>query len=405
MKIAIVKPDYKIYGGFEAVIDRLRDGLQDRGFTVEIVKIDVTSKTFPQQELNIPQEVYNHNRQYFDYMLSFQRFKNLNLKHYDCVVSTQPPSFCVDHHKNLVLFYHHLKIYYELYDLIMEVGLINRKYHRLAMKYVREVDGEYLTHDKYYVAGSEHAAKKLRRYNGITRNLYKFSAGVADELYSYEGPKLFKYPICVGRHEFPKRTELFIQAMKYLDEFEGLVIGEGGQTETLKKIDVLLTFLYRYKGEEVDSSELWKEIFFRVDQYRIGEIRETLNAKSITSNIKFTGEVTIEDLIKHYSQALCVVCPSYEEDYGLTAIEAMAFGKPVIACTDGGGYLELIQDGETGFIVEPSGKAIASAIKRLMEDRDMLSMMSKNAYEFSRKYSWGNSLSQFEKILGSIMEG
>jgi len=405
MKIAIIKPDYRIYGGFEAVIDRLKNDLTNKGNMVDTIKVDVTSKGLSNSEIAISEDIYNQNQQYFDYMLNFKKFRDLNLKSYDCAITTQPPSFCVEHPKNLFLFYHHLKIYYELCDLIIEVGLVNRKFHKLAARYVREVDKEYITNDKYYAAGSNSVIERLKKFNGITKNLYKFSAGISDDLYYYKGNKLFLYPICVGRHEFPKRTELFIQAMKYLNKnMKGLVIGQGGQTETLKKIDILLTYIYNYKDEEVESSKLWKEIFFRINEYNIDKIRDILSQKSAQTNVEFTGEVSIRELIEYYSNALCVVCPSYEEDYGLTAIEAMAFGKPVIACSDGGGYAELIQDGKTGFIVEPNGKAIACAIKRLTEDHDMLDRMSKDAYEFSRRYSWKNSFSEFEAILKSVME-
>ena len=45
----------------------------------------------------------------------------------------------------------------------------------------------------------------------------------------------------------------------------------------------------------------------------------------------------------------------------------MALGKPVIACVDGGGYVELIEDGVDGFLVEATGPAIARAINRLKD--------------------------------------
>ena len=40
------------------------------------------------------------------------------LNNYDLVISTQPPSFAIKHSNIMVLFYHHLKIYYDLYDVI-----------------------------------------------------------------------------------------------------------------------------------------------------------------------------------------------------------------------------------------------------------------------------------------------
>lgn len=112
----------------------------------------------------------------------------------------------------------------------------------------------------------------------------------------------------------------------------------------------------------------------------------------LKSNVIFTGRVSKDELFKEYANALCVVCPAYEEDYGLTAIEAMSFKKPVIACTDGGGYAELIKDGVNGFLVEPNSNALAEAIYKLASNPDLAKQMGVNAYETSRLYSWKNAM-------------
>ena len=90
---------------------------------------------------------------------------------------------------------------------------------------------------------------------------------------------------------------------------------------------------------------------------------------------------------------------AFEEDYGLTAIEAMSFSKPVIVCNDGGGFVEFIKDGENGFIVEPTGEAIAEKIKLLYENKELAKKMGKNAYEFSRKYNWESAIKQINNYI------
>jgi glycosyltransferase involved in cell wall biosynthesis len=404
MKIGIVKPDYKIYGGFEIVVDRIIKGLIEKGHQVDLIKVDMTDISLSNRGFSVPEHLYYQNEEYFRYLLSFEKFKGLNLKSYDCVISTQPPSFCIDHPKNILLFYHHMKIYYDLFDIVMEVGLVDRNLHRLAADYVRDVDNSYLTNEKIYAAGSEHIKKRLIKYNGINKNLYNFSAGIDDEFFYYSGKKEFLFPICVGRHEFPKRTELFIQAMKYL-EIKGLIIGVGGRTDALKNLDTFLTYTYRIENKEINSNHLWKSMFFDALNLDTEKMNKSLSKANIQSNVEFCGRVDKNKLIEYYAKSLCVVCPAYEEDYGLTAIEAMSFGKPVIACSDGGGYVELVKNGETGFIVEPDGKAIADAIKYLINNPDRLREMSKNAYEESRKYSWKNSLNQLQNLLHIAMEG
>jgi glycosyltransferase involved in cell wall biosynthesis len=60
----------------------------------------------------------------------------------------------------------------------------------------------------------------------------------------------------------------------------------------------------------------------------------------------FLGRASDEDLAELYAQARAVVVPSVEE-FGITAVEAQAAGRPVIAAA-AGGALETVLDGETG---------------------------------------------------------
>jgi len=57
-----------------------------------------------------------------------------------------------------------------------------------------------------------------------------------------------------------------------------------------------------------------------------------------------------------------------DEDFGLTPIEAMAFGKPVLALRKGGA-LEIVKEGESGeFFNDPIPEAIADGVRRLEEN-------------------------------------
>jgi len=63
-----------------------------------------------------------------------------------------------------------------------------------------------------------------------------------------------------------------------------------------------------------------------------------------------------------------IVCPSRFEGFGLVAAEAMACGKPVIA-SNTGGLPEIIDDRETGFLVQPEDPvAMAEALTELIDN-------------------------------------
>ncbi len=85
------------------------------------------------------------------------------------------------------------------------------------------------------------------------------------------------------------------------------------------------------------------------------------------SNVTFAGFQSGEALWEFYRRARCVVVPSlFQEVFGLSALEAMAVGKPVIA-SHVGGLPEVVEDRLTGFLVRPgSVQEIAEAVDRLM---------------------------------------
>ncbi|MFA7319696.1 MAG: glycosyltransferase, partial [Parcubacteria group bacterium] len=79
-------------------------------------------------------------------------------------------------------------------------------------------------------------------------------------------------------------------------------------------------------------------------------------------NIEFLGRVSDEELRQHFSECQALVFPQ-EEDFGITAIEAMAAGTPLIAYR-GGDIPEHLQEGKTGiFFEEQTPESIIAAVK------------------------------------------
>lgn len=81
-------------------------------------------------------------------------------------------------------------------------------------------------------------------------------------------------------------------------------------------------------------------------------------------NIQFIGNIPYEKTYQYYGQAKVILCPiQWEEPFGLTFIEAMATGTPVIAF-DRGSAREVIKDGKTGFVVKNVEEMI-KAVKKI----------------------------------------
>ncbi len=87
------------------------------------------------------------------------------------------------------------------------------------------------------------------------------------------------------------------------------------------------------------------------------------------------GFVPHGELGAYYDRAAVVVCPSRREGYGVVAREAMARGRPVVACAVGG-LLDVVVDGETGLLVPPGDTgALRAAMRRLLDDAELRSRL------------------------------
>ena len=54
------------------------------------------------------------------------------------------------------------------------------------------------------------------------------------------------------------------------------------------------------------------------------------------------------------ARCLGVLFPPFDEDYGYVTLEGFLASKPVITCTDSGGPVELVEDGVSGWVTEPT---------------------------------------------------
>ena len=101
------------------------------------------------------------------------------------------------------------------------------------------------------------------------------------------------------------------------------------------------------------------------------------------------GFVQHDELHLLYARAAVVACPSRREGFGVTCLEAMAHGRPVVA-TRVGGLQDLVVDGETGIVVPPRDPAaLRAALERLLADPDMRRRLGTAGRERARThFSW-----------------
>jgi glycosyltransferase involved in cell wall biosynthesis len=113
------------------------------------------------------------------------------------------------------------------------------------------------------------------------------------------------------------------------------------------------------------------------------------------ANVQFVSELDDESMRWLYTNARALVAASYE-DFGLTPIEAAAFGRPTIALRYGG-YLDTVIEGTTGLFFDTlDPRAIAHAVRDLRErpvDSDVVS-------HYAQEFSEDRFRSQLHQLVG-----
>jgi glycosyltransferase involved in cell wall biosynthesis len=116
---------------------------------------------------------------------------------------------------------------------------------------------------------------------------------------------------------------------------------------------------------------------------------QTKLSPEIAKNVSFVGSIKHSQLVKLYQQANILINPSLSESFGMSLVEAMATGIPVIA-SKVGGMTGIVEEGKTGFLVESDNpNALAEAIIKLLAEPQLRTSMGEAGYERVLNYfSW-----------------
>ncbi len=119
-------------------------------------------------------------------------------------------------------------------------------------------------------------------------------------------------------------------------------------------------------------------------------VQREVSASNLGHHVKFAGELPEGELRDCYHASDAFIWTADEnQSWGLAAMEAMAAGKPVIV-SKANGLAEVLEDGKTALLVTPrSPKAIADAVKRLMENSALAKSVASQGQKLVREeYSW-----------------
>ncbi len=110
--------------------------------------------------------------------------------------------------------------------------------------------------------------------------------------------------------------------------------------------------------------------------------------------VQLLGRLSDEEVQRHFARCRAFLFPGHE-DFGITPVEAMACGKPVVALKKGGA-LETVVEGKSGvFFAEPTADALAAAVEQL----ERLTWNPAAIREHAQQFSEANFLARMDAVL------
>ncbi|MEO6214042.1 MAG: glycosyltransferase family 4 protein, partial [Vicinamibacterales bacterium] len=271
-----------VHGGAEIHVRELVRELRARGHLAELVSVPF--KWYPKEEI-LPHAA----------AWRLLDLTESNGRAVDLVIASKFPTYFARHPNKVAWLIHQYRAVYELCGTVysdfshteQDVGLRDR---------LIRLDTEMLGECRALFTNAKNTAKRLETFNGLRAEPLYHPPRLAPRLRAGD---YGNYVLSVGRIEAVKRVDLIVRAMADVDPAVRLVVaGDGTQRENVERA-------------AADAG--------------------------VSDRTMFLGTIDDDQLVDLYADALAVVYPPFDEDFGYVTLEAFLARKPVITCIDSGG--------------------------------------------------------------------
>jgi len=339
VNIAIVGPSPVPYtrGGIENFLAALFRTINDHtSHNAELIKIPIREQT-------VMQVIH-----------AYWKFANLDLNHFDLVITSKYPAWMVRHKNHVLYLGHTLRGLYDTYPGdVQKEKLWKHSFFQFPGPWIRKIvhwlDSRAFSNERisHVFCFSKTVAGRSEYFNPEMPPKIVYCSTVRDDYFCGSGDYLFT----VSRLDPPKRIDLLIKAYRKVPgEIEFLIAGTGSQESYLHEI--------------------------AKDDHRI----------------RFLGNISEDALLKYYADSLGVLYIPVNEDLGLITLEAMRSSKPVITAIDSGGPLEFVEDNVNGFICNPDVDSIADRISQLLSDPVIAADMGRRGNDKVSGITWNSAV-------------
>jgi glycosyltransferase involved in cell wall biosynthesis len=328
-----------VHGGHTVIADETCAALRRAGFAAEL--------------LITPQNRFG--RQFSAYLATWLTdvAETADGQPVDQVISFRFPSYAVRHPRHVCWLNHRMREYYDLWERFTSgIGRRGRLKERVRRGAMHLVDRALLTRNvTRLIAQSRTIQQRLVRFGGISSEVL--------------------YPPAPER---PYRT----------DEF-GDYIFAVSRLHPLKRLDLLVDAAAKMRNTSVGVKIAGEG----EDRPRLEEL---IARRGLEGRVVLLGRISDDELVEHYARCRAVFFAPWNEDYGFVTLEAFRSGKAVVTAPDSGGPAELVLDGTTGFVVDPTPERMAGCLDRLAADPGLAERLGLAALPVAARHSWAHAV-------------
>ena len=169
-----------------------------------------------------------------------------------------------------------------------------------------------------------------------------------------------------------------------------------------KNVQTLIKAFNEFKKEHSE----YKLVLVGKKGWMVEKIMNEINVEtgrdlSVQQDVIFTGFLSDEEVVALYKHAFCYVLPSLYEGFGITILEAMSHGAPVITS-----YASSLPEvgGEACLYFEPTNSEdLVFNLNLLLNDKDLRKDLIEKGQERIKNFSWSKCAAETLKVIKSVV--
>jgi D-inositol-3-phosphate glycosyltransferase len=226
--------------------------------------------------------------------------------------------------------------------------------------------------------------------------------------YDADESRIVTIPCGFNPTEFYPTDKLLARRVLHLDPNESIIL-QLGRMVPRKGIDNVIRAIGLLHNDGVAARLLivggeTDDIDDDAGNPEIRRLKDLAREHNVSESITFTGRKGREILRYYYAAADIFITTPWYEPFGITPLESMACGTPVIG-SEVGGIKHTVDDGKTGFLVKPNcPEELAVKIKLLFTDRARLaSMQAQSIVRVNNLFKWSCVAEQMSRLYRVVL--